>query len=203
MQRTKKYLPVILDEPHWKLLNMYIVVLNYMATKCGRRRTGVARIVAGIVAKWLNICEEHIRTEYWRISLEMKREALEGFFSYETLVAIHNASGAKGSELVLLGKKSTASKRSRRAKEKESERTKERALRRLGGRAANAVLRNAGGPFSLRRGGDGRSTAAGDGPTDELKSLVDGTELAGPRDTRLGPTETQTKWWSSIRRTGT
>jgi hypothetical protein len=202
--RTKKYLPIILDEPHWKLLNMYLVVLNYMALKCGRRRAGVARIVAGIVAKWLDICKEYIQTEYWRICLEVRREAMEGFFTYETLVAIHNASGPEGSELVLFGKKRTTGKRSRRAKQKNALRELQRAVRCTGGRPSSAVLRDVGGPISLRGGSGGPGARAGDGPTEELKSIVDGTELAGPRNPRLGKTKTQAHWWNAVRHlTGT
>jgi hypothetical protein len=80
----------------WKLLAMYLVVMNRRALQKHQGALNLSRLIGGIVARHVLANAEWIQREYHEVKLELLREGvIARFYSSEQLEAIEGADAAE------------------------------------------------------------------------------------------------------------
>lgn len=104
MELFTKIWPVPMPESAWKLLGMYLAVMNYRLLQQGSRQGNMPKLIGAILTRYVVEHEQWIREEFYRV----KREVIQAgtvprFFSPDQLDALESASASQIPDAVRIG----------------------------------------------------------------------------------------------------
>ena len=103
MKFFTKVLPIPLPDSSWKLLAMYLVVMNHRLLQRKKSQANLNKTIGAIVTQFLVQHEQWIQQEFYRVRSEVWRKPLPRFFSPEQLAQIESASAAQIPDAVRIG----------------------------------------------------------------------------------------------------
>jgi len=194
MANVKKALPIVMDDAYWALLARYVVVLNYVALKNGRRRLGVVRAIGAILSSFLQTRAESINKDFWSTFHAIQQESLPRFYGPEHLAAIAGATGV--ASIGLLAFRPGRNHGPRRFNLRQIQTDAKKALRRTAGGPLDPIPGGTGRPLPIREGSLGALIALGEWATQLLAANRRGAEQPRQSNPRLGASAAPERWWA-------
>ena len=99
-----KTLPIPMPEGAWKLLGMYLAIMNYRLLEQGSRQINLSKTFGAIVTQYLVQHEEWIRQEFYRVRTTVwAKGTIHRYFDDEQLEAIESAKASEIPDAVRIG----------------------------------------------------------------------------------------------------
>lgn len=98
-----KWLPVPIPERMWKLLGMYLVVMNHRLLQEKKPQVNLSKTIGAILTQYLVQHEQWIREEFYRVRNEVWATPLPRFFTADQLAEIESASAPQIPDAVRIG----------------------------------------------------------------------------------------------------
>lgn len=104
MRLFTKTLPIPMPESSWKLLGMYLAVMNYRLLERKRPQANLSKTIGAIVTQYLVQHEQWIREEFYRVKADVwNRGTVARFFDADQLADIESASASEIPDAVRIG----------------------------------------------------------------------------------------------------
>lgn len=103
MKLFTKLMPIPMPESAWKLLGMYVVVMNYYLLQQKSPQVNLSKIVGAVLTQYVVHHERWIREEFYKIRGELWVKPLHRFFNADQLAAIESASASQIPNAVRIG----------------------------------------------------------------------------------------------------
>lgn len=92
MRWTVRPLPLVMPEEAWRLVTMYLAVLQHKLTREGKPRVNLPRLIGGIVAWYVFARQKWIRRKFYEVEAQQLRsDALPGSYRPDQLTRIRTA----------------------------------------------------------------------------------------------------------------
>ncbi len=104
MKLFTKIYPIPMPESAWKLLGMYLAVMNYRLLKQGAAQVNMPKLIGATLTRYVLEHEQWIRREFYSVKQELLRTGpVPRFFSSEQLEALESASASEIPNAVRIG----------------------------------------------------------------------------------------------------